>query len=210
MDRREDSAAFAEALQASANVYGRDKLTVGTIELYWRVLERYPIGDVLTALSRHLADPDVGQYMPKPADVVRQIDGSTDTQAMQAWARVMRATRNPGTYATVVFDDWRIHAALSDMGGWVKAGEWAVDELPYRSAEFEKRYRGYLRMDRAPYPARLVGRAERDLPASYEPDPPVLIGDARLAEMTFEGGTAPAGLITRTLGTALRALGYGG
>lgn len=209
MRREPDVTSFADALQAAANLYGKP-LTTPTMELYWRVLERYELDEVLVALSRHLADPDVGQFMPKPADIIRQLDGAGDTRAMQAWTKALDASRTIGTYRTVVFDDWRINAVIADMGGWIKLGELTEDEVPFRAREFEKRYRGYLRgTTQAKYPAKLVGREEAQNGAKgYGFEPPLLLGDPERARLVLERGAEPTALLTRTVADALPALAF--
>lgn len=192
MDRKTEAKAFAEALQDSAAIYGRAKLTASAIELYWRVLERYPLTDVLEGLSRHLADPDAGQFMPKPADVIRNIDGSNDSQAMRAWTKAHKAAGRVGNYQTVVFDDWRIMAVIGDMGGWIAFCAITEDEAPFKAREFEKRYRGY-RDQRTDFPNKLIGRAEaHNSGEGHEVDPPVLIGDQDRARLVFERGSGEA------------------
>jgi len=182
-----DREAFVTALVAVAEIHGK-KLSTPAITLYWNVLERYPVEEVLQALSRHLEDPDVGQFMPKPADVVRNIDGSSDTRSMLAWTKAIKAASSVGSYESVVFDDWRIHAVISDMGGWISLCSIQEDELPFRAREFEKRYRGYLRRT-GDYPRRLIGRNEtHNVQKGHAVDPPVLIGDRGKAMLVLEGG----------------------
>lgn len=181
-----DRVAFAKAMLAMGEVYGRT-FSEPTVELYWRALERYAASDVLAAFDRHVLDPDHGQFMPKPADIVRQIDGSGDSQAMRAWTKALTAVRRVGVYQTVVFDDWRIHAVIADMGGWLALGTIVDDELPFKAREFEKRYRGYRA--EAAYPRRLIGRIEAENAAKNHPvDPPVLIGDPARAALVYQQG----------------------
>lgn len=53
------------------------------VKLVFSLLSIYPLQDVLTALHKHAMDPDNGQFAPKPADIVKIIDGSND--ALQGW-----------------------------------------------------------------------------------------------------------------------------
>lgn len=189
---------FARSLLGVGEVYGQ-KFSPQRQALYWEVLKSYPLADVVEGIARHLADPDVGQFLPKPADIVRQIAGSTDTQAMQAWTKVAAAVARVGSYQTVVFDDWRIHAVIRDMGGWVRMCEMRAEDdpreggakadMPFIAREFEKRYRG-MKGERA-YPAKLIGRSEAEnVSRGFEKfvEPPRLIGDQRLAQLTYKRG----------------------
>lgn len=190
-----DRQAFARALLAVGEIYGK-KLSAQQADLYWQVLKQYPIEDIEAGVHRHIADPDGGQFMPKPADIIRQIGGSGDTAAMLAWSKVEKSTRIVGSYNTVVFDDWKIHAVIRDMGGWIKLCETNMDDLPFRAREFEKRYRGY-RVESA-YPPKLLGRTEtQNQAAGYIKyvEPAVLIGDQRRAQLTHDKGDPSAGIL---------------
>jgi len=58
-------------------------------------------------------------WMPKIADIVRMIDGSTQSAAATAWAKVMRAVGSVGQYQSLAFDDPVIHLAIDETGGWI-------------------------------------------------------------------------------------------
>lgn len=106
-------------------------------------MKPFDLAAVKDALNRHCVNPDNGQFMPKPADVVKLLQGSSQDGALVAWAKVDRAVRQVGTYSTVVFDDPIIHRVVQDMGGWVALGDKREKEWPFVAKEFENRYRGY-------------------------------------------------------------------
>jgi hypothetical protein len=109
-------------------------------------------------------NPDNGQFIPKPADLVKLMQGSTADSAMQAWTKLDFAVRCVGVYASVSFDDPIINVVINDMGGWVKFGTKSVDEWPFVSNEFVKRYRAYKTQNALPRssPDHLPGRIEMD------------------------------------------------
>lgn len=184
-----DRQAFAAMLAAVSAIYGRD-LSPAVIELYWRALAPYDIGAVRRALDRHVRSPDVGQYWPKPADLIRAIDGTTEDAALRAWATVERAIRLVGGYESVVFDDPLIHRCIADVGGWSRLCLTAEDELPFRAREFVTRYRGYAMRGELPaYPSHLIGRFEAENSArGYAVPAPVLIGDPDACRRVIEAG----------------------
>lgn len=198
-----DRKAFATALVAVGEMYGK-KLSPEQAALYWEVLKGYPLADVQAAIHQHMTDPDTGQFMPKPADVIRHIAGSTDTQAMRAWTKAEKAMRTIGSYQTVVFDDWRIHAVIRDMGGWISLCGMTEDDKPFKAREFEKRYRGYRHEAGEEYPRALIGRAEaHNAQKGFRVDPPLLLGDQDRARLTYEsGGDAAKPLRVGTLQVA--------
>jgi hypothetical protein len=69
-----DKQAFAQTLTAIADLYGKDISDAG-LGIWWSALEHYSLAQIQQALSNHARDPDRGAWMPKPADVVRQIEG---------------------------------------------------------------------------------------------------------------------------------------
>ncbi|MFO0207809.1 MAG: DUF6475 domain-containing protein, partial [Betaproteobacteria bacterium] len=106
-------------LSAVAAVYGRE-ITPEVTAIYWAALAPYDLGAVRQAFDRHVRNPDAGQFLPKPADLIRMLGGTTADSAMQAWAKVEKAIRRVGGHESVVFDDALIHRCIDDMGGWVK------------------------------------------------------------------------------------------
>ena len=198
-----DKIRFAQALVATAELYGKE-ISKGLAELYFQDLAAYPIDDVLTALTRHRRDPTRGQYWPKPADLIRQLDGDPESRAMQAWTTVWQAVGRVGTYQTVVFDDPLIHAVVEEMGGWLAFGQFTEEEQPFRAQEFVKRYRAYqASRRRPPYPPKLIGRTEHtNATAGFTEaiPPPVLLGDPAQARQVQAQGVHGGGQlqITRT------------
>ena len=183
--------AFSEMLQAVAEYCGKP-LSPGVIAIYWQGLKDLDLPAVRHALNAHVQNPDTGQFMPKIADVRRMLGGTTQDSALRAWAKVDKAVRHIGPYASVAFDDALIHRVVHDMGGWVGLGSKAEDEWPFVAKEFENRYRGYpMRNERPEYPPVLTGIAEAEnVRRGLRSDPPRLIGDASKAEAVMQGGTS--------------------
>lgn len=158
--------------------------------VWWMAAKPYDFDAVADALNRHCVNPDSGQFMPKPADVVKMLQGSTKDGALVAWSKVDRAVRQVGNWQTVAFDDPIIHAVLQDMGGWIQLGTKEEKGWPFVRNEFENRYRGYrLRNDASEYPRTLIGIGEaQNTTAGFKPDPPILIGNAEKAQQVIAGG----------------------
>lgn len=186
---------FSQAMTATMELYGKPSLSEFSLSLWWGALECYTLAEVLGGLSRHVQNPDSGQFAPKPADVVRAIGGTTHDNSAMAWAKVDRAVRSIGSYEDVVFDDAYIHAVIDDMGGWIRLGTGHTDsDWPFVQREFETRYRGYAtRRFLQSHPRQLVGIANaHNHKNGANPKfvkPPRLVGDEQKAIAVYQGGT---------------------
>jgi len=187
--RQSELEQFGEMLEAVAETYGK-KLTPALLKIYFEALKRYEFGDVARAFSSHVQNPDCGQFMPKPADVIRFIDGGGQARSLQAWTKVETAIKHCGAYSSIVFDDAIIHAVIADMGGWINLCRTSLDEMPFRAAEFQKRYAGYQHRPLVNYPAKLLGVFENENSQNgFKSQQPALIGDETKAKVVLEGGS---------------------
>jgi Domain of unknown function (DUF6475) len=181
--------AFSERLAAVYAFYGK-VFSRQILSVWWGALRNYDDAAVADALNRHAIDPDHGQFLPKPADLVRLMCGSTQDTALVAWSNVERAIRSVGIYQSIVFDDAITHAVINDMGGWVKLCGVTEDELPFRAKEFENRYRGYrTRGHIDSYPRHLAGLAEgQNSAGGFKVEPPIMIGNHDRCLEVYRGG----------------------
>jgi hypothetical protein len=165
-------------------------------DIYWKSLKHFEWQDVERALNAHIYNPDCGQFFPKPADVVRFIEGSGETRALQAWSKVEQAIKQVGGYQSVVFDDALIHAVLENMGGWTKLCSVTLDELPFRCNEFQKRYMGFVHKKPERHPKYLAGIIEVQNAKNNFPIPaPILLGDLKKAKAVMRLGNGSARLL---------------
>lgn len=190
---------FVDIMQLVSEQYGK-KPSDGLIALYWQGLKGYEFAAVREAIGKHLANTDTGQYMPKIADVIRMMQGTSLDSALSAWSKVDKAVRYAGTYESVVFDDPLIHRVLHDMGGWLSLGTKTDDEWPFIAREFENRYRGFKsRNERVEYPAKLIGLSEaHNAKEGQKIAVPVLIGDKTKALEVLNLGSSGALLLGMT------------
>jgi len=190
---------FAKLIGAVYAFYRQDTSQFA-IGVWWEACKPFDLAAVRDALNRHAINPDNGQFMPKPADIVKLLQGSTKDAALVAWAKVDKGIRQCGTYRTVAFDDPLIHRVIQDMGGWIMLGSKSEDEWPFVAKEFESRYRGYKSRNEVPeYPAKLLGITEAENSRyGYASEPPTLIGKPEEAKRVLLGGSdRPALEMTR-------------
>ncbi|NSX14984.1 hypothetical protein HTY52_12950 [Cupriavidus taiwanensis] len=162
--------------------------------VWWQAMQPFDFEAVAEAFNRHAVNPDSGQFMPKPADIVKMLQGTTQDSALVAWAKVDRALRTVGTYRSVSFDDPLIHRVLTEMGGWIELGRKTEDEWPFVRNEFVNRYRGYkMRSELPDFPPHLIGVAEaQNAKTGFAVEPPLLLGNpSQAAEVRAGGSNVP-------------------
>lgn len=186
-----DYGRFVQILSACADMYNAKRPTDMLFSMWWNAMKQYDIETVQRAFSAHVQNPDNGQFMPKPADIIRLIGGTSTDKAQLAWTAVDKAVRHYGVYDDVVFDDPIIHAVITDMGGWVKFGNRTEKEWDFDRNEFIGRYRGYSTAQSVPHVPVLVGIANaQNARCGYKPNPPRLLGDKQRAEQVYLTGKA--------------------
>lgn len=204
-----DQPVFSALLAACMEAVYDKPVTAMMLEVWFAALAVYSLDEVRAAFNRHVTDPDHGQFPPKPADIIRAIDGGGDGRALGAWSQVDRAIRHVGGWRSVCFDDPMIHACIADMGGWVKLCETTADELAFRQIEFAKRYRALMLAKPPHYPPHLIGRIEAgNALAGFPSEPPLLLGDAQKAAKVCLGGRLPKSLLTESPMTPSPALSH--
>ncbi len=187
---KQDLTKFAALIVGIGEIYGK-AFTAVTIETYWNVLQSFEFAAVKQAVYLHLGNVDTGKYLPKPADLILAIQGSSATQALQAWSKVIKAAQQVGSYTSLAFDDALIHVVIQEMGGWQNLCKIEVKQLPFIAREFQERYRGYVIKNPKSYPKYLVGLIEsQNRSYGYLYPPPLLFGDQAKAQRVITTGLA--------------------
>lgn len=199
----DDRARFAALLTDVLAFYGQ-KLSGFALSVWWEACQGLDFDLVQRALSRHAMDPERGMFPPKPADLVRQVQGTPTDRASRAWSRTVEAASRVGAYTDVVFDDPIVHAVIEDMGGWPALCRMETASLSYQQHRFTEAYRGYVnRGDLDRYPPKLIGDRSPDevyTSRGLPPPRPALIGDPVRARQVLQGGTEGPRQITRDAG----------
>lgn len=206
-----DGSAF-HALLRGVHEFYRQPFTDFTADVWWEAMRPYEFEAVRVALNRHAVDPDHGQFLPKPADVVRLLDGGNQDAALRAWTAVDRAVRTVGPYQSLVFDDPLVHSVVADMGGWPQLCASTDEQWPFVRNEFVTRYRGARLTSGGEHPRLLTGIAQQVNALAGQPiAPPLAIGNVDRARQVYRIGRdgkhgAPVPL-TDLMRDALPALG---
>jgi len=172
---------FVDRLNAISDAVGSRRLTDMAISVYWQTLRDFELADISKALTQHMRNPDIGQFMPKPADIIRQIEGSGDERSLVAWTKLERAVTQVGPWKPIVFDDARIHVVIEEMGGLAVFNRATMDEWNILRSWFMKSYRATIQRPVGAYTALLWAdggnRAQM-----------VFIGDEAKARQVLVGG----------------------
>ena len=174
---------FVDALNAVADIVDKRRPTEVAIAMYWKLLEPYDIDAVTGAITRHLKNTEAGMFMPKPADIVREIEGGSDERSLLAWTKLEQAVEQCGPWRVIVFDDPRIHAVVEEMGGYMVFCRATNDQWPFLRNEFCKRYRPYIQKPPHSFPAMLSAEG------GFKQNP-VFIGDEKKASLVMANGGA--------------------
>jgi hypothetical protein len=171
-----DKQKFLTVLAGVHDFYAKELSTYAG-QVWWQACERFDVEQVTKALSAHLMDADRGQWLPKPADIVRQLQGTHTDRSLMAWGKVHEAIQRVGAYASVDFGDDATHAAIMDMGGWTVLCRSTVDELPFLQRRFCEAHRVYAQRGAEQAPRVLIGEHESQNRLAGKPTAqPVVLG----------------------------------
>lgn len=194
-----EQAEFAKIMLICAEKYKRT-FSHAFVELYWHSLKAFPLSDIKRAFKAHFNNPDNGHFLPHQSDILRILQGDSETQALFAWSKVMSAMAKVGCYQSIVFDDLLIHAVIYDMGGWIHLCRFTAKALTFSGYEFQKRYGSYLLRRPTQYPNHLIGIIEhQNQQYGYPPPALQLFGDRQAATLTYSEGLEPAQLTVQKI-----------
>jgi len=189
--KQSEKVIFTRLMLSIAELYQK-KISVQQIEIYWRSFHNFSLDVIREALDKHVLNPDNGQFMPKPADIIRFLQGTSEQQALHAWDKVTSAISDIGSYMSIIFDDPLIHLVVGEMGGWIKLCESSEKVLLFRGQEFQKRYRCYIGQKSLPYPRQLTGIIEQvNQSSSHNFYSTILYGNIEKAMQVFYQGISP-------------------
>jgi hypothetical protein len=132
-----DRAELGTLLTQALGFYGQT-LSSFALEVWWAACRNLEVADVRRALTAHALDPDRGHFAPKPADVVRQLHGDTNEQALVAWGQVMAAARSGGAKF-----DGAIQQAIDSMGGMGRIRLANESENGFLQSQFVAAFKAY-------------------------------------------------------------------
>lgn len=163
------------------------------MDVWQQVCQRYEVEQVRKAFTAHTMDAERGHFPPKPADLVRALEGTATDRAMLAWGKALEAVSAVGSYSDVVFDDPAIHAVVEDLGGWPKLCRTETADLSYTQHRFCEAYRAYAHKGSFEYPRALRGARSPDHEFARHGLPvpkPAVVGNIEAARQVYLLGNA--------------------
>ncbi len=145
-----------------------DKFTGFTeqqLMVYKTLLDDIPEQLYITGVT-NLLKSRVYANLPTPAEIrefcLGMKEDEMQVRILEAQRKIKKAIGSVGTYNSVAFDDPIIHLIIRDLGGWVKLGQMAIDDLEnYFKWDFPKSYKAYAGRKNGEIPTKFLG-VERD------------------------------------------------
>lgn len=198
---------FVKYLTDALAFYGKDA-SAFAISVWFEAMRPFDLEQVKRAMSGHAMDPERGQFAPKPADIVRQLAGTSTDRAALAWGAVFECMQRIGAYTDVAFDDPAIHAVIRDLGGWIKLCRSTMEELGFVQNRFAQAYKAYSARGQFDYPSMLSGDNGSDadfaIRGMKKPEP-TLIGNKDAARLVMQFG-GQKGQEMRSLGSVAQSI----
>jgi hypothetical protein len=159
-----DSNKFKELIAAINETYGEQFSQAQTL-LWWNMFKPHSIQVFEQAVYQHMACPDTGMFTPKPANIMKFINGTSkqneqalDDKSEIAWHVIEGEIRRIGSHTTLRMEDRQALAAVKAIGGWKKICGLTISELTWAHKEFVAAYKNYERTDVNLLPDKLPGR----------------------------------------------------
>lgn len=164
--QKHEEVEFKEILIGLGEYYDK-KITESLIKIYWYDLKLLSIEQFKQAASTHRMNTDNGQFFPKTADLMRQINGtskqieqSIESNAEIAWAEIMQCLRVNGSYGGLKIENKQAIASLKSFTTWKDFCTMDVSKQTWAKKEFISMYSTYENTPLEMLPSSLPGLVE--------------------------------------------------
>lgn len=135
-----------------------NKITKGTITIYWGRLRKYGNEEFKKAVIRCLDDLN---YFPKIAELKNMLEGNPKDEAELAWIYLIDKIDEVGHYQSVSFPEYpAVGEIVEKWGGWSRICDMTFKDETFRKIEFIKLYP--IMKKRGDHPRELAGQFEID------------------------------------------------
>lgn len=146
----QDKEQFSKIMLSVAEVFEKE-MTKMKLMVYFSALQDLTIEQVQEGVNKHLRDTQAGTFMPKPSDILKQVNGTEraaqeqlEGTAQMQWMNVTHAISRCGRYRTPNFKDPYTRAAVTAMGGWSLFCDLSNEQLNWKGKEFVKTYQSMV------------------------------------------------------------------
>ncbi len=157
-----DKQQFRELMVGVGELYGKE-VTKPLLKIYFGSLAGLSFEDVESGITKHSSDTYHGSFMPKPADIIRQVElfkPSADERAELAWMQVTNKIRLKGAYGNLKMDDKQAMAAVKNLGTWQSLCHTETSKLQWKKKEFIEIYKTFENTPSEILPMQLDGIIE--------------------------------------------------
>lgn len=120
--------------------------TITLIDIYYRNLKNMTDEEFKSGVENIINDRSKDKF-PKPGEIRDYGGGGSSARAIAAKDKLMKALRNQGAYATVVFDDPVLHKMIDMQGGWIKINKMEDKDIDkWLKYDFERIYEAFSKM----------------------------------------------------------------
>lgn len=137
---------FAKILNALHVMFGDgQELSAPKVELYYQVLNDYPLSEVSEAAASLLKTWKYPTKMPLPSHFISEIEKSNGKKSLVAWMEIVEAMKKPPEMQ--VIKDKNTAKVIQSMGGIDRLSLVDFDDLHWSQREFERRYNSIQKDD---------------------------------------------------------------
>jgi hypothetical protein len=137
-NKKLDEKVFLEGISLIAELYDK-KPSKSLLNLYYTTLQELSDEDFKSAINT-IARTNKYNCMPKPAEILENVNGTQKEESLKAWCYVLSAIGNVGAYRSPTFEDGAIARVINHLGGWVYLCDKTSEELKWIEKDFEKFY----------------------------------------------------------------------
>ena len=119
--READKQEFGSIWKAAWELHGRT-VTTGMLQIAFQALMQFEIDEVKAALTKHIRDPERGQFPPKPADIIAMMQGHDGRPSPdEAWAICPQSELQTVVWTSDIKQAYQVALPLIEAGDRVAA-----------------------------------------------------------------------------------------
>lgn len=156
---------------ASMSEMFNTQITEVLAKMYYELLKNYDY-ETLEKACYDILRTHKYNNLPKPAEIIEAIEGSTEDKAMVAWQSVIETIRKHDYYWSIEFEDKIIHSCIENLGGWMWLCDQTKDNLKFIMKDFIRMYKTFQRYPREPNNKLLGYFEQQNSKGSFDKDIP--------------------------------------